>query len=71
MNEACGPLSPGTTPSNLMTFGQVLDRVYRLMRANLRPFLGIAAVPTGAVIVVSGLLDAALFLDEYQSCSGE
>jgi hypothetical protein len=44
-----------------MSLGQILDRVYRLVRANLRPFLGIAAVPSGAVIVASGLLVAALF----------
>jgi hypothetical protein len=35
-----------------MTFGQILDRIYRLMRSNLRLFLGIAAVPSAAFLVV-------------------
>lgn len=36
------------TPSPL-TLGQILDRVYRLMRAFWRPFLGIALVPASAM----------------------
>jgi hypothetical protein len=35
-----------------MTFGQIFDRTYRLMRANLRLFLGIAAVPSLAILLV-------------------
>jgi hypothetical protein len=35
-----------------MTFGQILDRIYRLMRQNLRLFLSIAAVPSAAIVVV-------------------
>jgi uncharacterized membrane protein len=35
-----------------MTFGQILDRTFRLMRANLRLFLGMAAVPSGAIFAV-------------------
>jgi hypothetical protein len=35
-----------------MTFGQIFDRTYRLMRANLRLFLGIAAVPSFAIFLV-------------------
>jgi hypothetical protein len=35
-----------------MTFGQIFDRIFRLMRANLRLFLGIAAVPSVAIFVV-------------------
>jgi len=32
-----------------MTFGQIFDRSFRLMRDNLRLFLGIAAVPSLAL----------------------
>ena len=49
MNEA-GHSSP--VPSNVpgpLTFGQILDRIYRLMRGNLRLFFGVAAVPGAAI----------------------
>jgi hypothetical protein len=35
-----------------MTFGQILDRTYRLMRARFWLFMGIAAVPTAAIFLV-------------------
>ena len=34
-----------------MTSGQILDRIYRLMRANLRLFFGVAAVPSATIFV--------------------
>ena len=34
-----------------MTFGQILDRVYRLIRANFRLFFGIAAIPAATIFV--------------------
>jgi hypothetical protein len=37
-----------------MTFGQIFDRTFRLMRANLRLFLGIAAVPSAAIFLIIG-----------------
>jgi hypothetical protein len=43
-----------------MTFGQTLDRTYRLMRAHLRLFLGIAAVPAGVMLVYVAAIFCAL-----------
>lgn len=54
MNEPGYPSSP-LPPSSIplqpcpMTFGQILDRIYRLMRAHFRLFFGIAAVPSAAI----------------------
>jgi hypothetical protein len=39
-----------------MTFGQIFDRTYRLMRNNLRLLLSIAAVPSAAIFVVIGIV---------------
>lgn len=39
-----------------MSFGQIFDRTYRLMRDNLRLFMGIAAVPCVAILVVFGIV---------------
>jgi hypothetical protein len=50
-----GPVGP-------MTFGQILDRTYRLTRANLRLFVAIAAVPVGVFIVILAAMEAAFFL---------
>lgn len=33
----------------LMPIGQILDRIYRVMRAHWRPFFGIALVPAVAI----------------------
>ncbi len=45
------PPSSGATPPAPMTFGQILDRVYRLVRAHFRLFFGIAAVPAATIFV--------------------
>lgn len=39
-----------------MTFGQILDRTYRLLRSNFRLFAGIAAVPSIAIIVFAATM---------------
>jgi hypothetical protein len=44
--SASAPLPPGA-----LTFGQILDRVYSLMRTHLKLFLGIAGVPVVAVLL--------------------
>ncbi len=44
-----------------MTFGQILDRVFRLLRAHWKPFIGIGLFPIGAVIVFEAVLFGALF----------
>jgi len=58
MNELTGSPSADSLPSvNFtpvrsapMTFGQTLDRIYHLMRAHLRLFLGVASVPAGVML---------------------
>ena len=57
MNDSTAPASQ--IP---MTFGQILDRIYRLMRANLRLFIGIAAVPALASFLIFGLVFAVAFV---------
>jgi len=52
MTESVNAPSFGSAHPMPMTFGQIFDRTYRLMRANLRLFLGIAAVPSAAVFLV-------------------
>jgi hypothetical protein len=48
------PIYPAFDPRTVqfLTFGQILDRIYKLMRSHLRLFLGIAAVPSGALIAM-------------------
>jgi hypothetical protein len=61
MNDASNPDPGGSaplgTPPGAMTFGQILDRTYKLGRANFKLFLSIAAVPSTAIL----LLFAAIF----------
>lgn len=42
--EACAP-GGGRMIGSPMSFSQILDRIVRLMRTHLRPFVGIAALP--------------------------
>ncbi len=51
----------GATPRGPMTFGQILDRMFQLVRANLRLFVGIALVPAAGIIVYFGVMFAAIF----------
>jgi hypothetical protein len=50
-----------TAPPGAMTFGQILDRMFQLMRANWRPLVGIALVPGAGVIAYFGAMFAAFF----------
>ena len=50
----------GTAPPST-TFGQILDRVLRLMRTNWRLFVGIGLAPAAAILAYYGILIAALF----------
>lgn len=52
-------MSPALQPQ---TLGEILDRIYRLMRANLRGFLAIAAVPMAGFGVVFVTMIAVMFL---------
>jgi hypothetical protein len=56
-----GTALPGTAPRGSMTFGQILDRMFQLVRANLRLFVGIALAPTAGIIVYFGVMLAAFF----------
>jgi hypothetical protein len=45
LHSAAAPLGP--IP---MTFGQILDRIFRLMRSHLKPFLAISVLPIAFII---------------------
>jgi hypothetical protein len=51
----------GATLRGAMTFGQILDRVLQLMRANWKLFVGIALVPAAGFIAYFGIMFAAFF----------
>jgi hypothetical protein len=44
-----------------MTFGQILDRIFRLLRSHYRPFVAIGALPFGAVIALEAVFFGALY----------
>jgi hypothetical protein len=63
---SAGIVPPGTTlpgggPPESKTFGQILDRLLQLMRANWRLFVGIALVPGAGMIAYFGIMFAAFF----------
>ena len=53
---------PFPAPPWPMTFGQILDRIYRLTRANLRLFLAIATIPAGLSMLILAAFEAAIFV---------
>lgn len=61
MHESSESLAPALAPNVPMTFGQILDRTYRLMQKHYRLFLGIAAVPAAALLVLVGSMLGAMF----------
>ena len=71
MNEPNLPLPPNPTlvaaalygTTGPMTFGQILDRVFRLTRSHFRPFATIGMVPFGVLIALDGAFLGALALD--------
>ena len=48
-------------PRGPMTFGQILDRIFQLMRANWRLFVGIALAPAAGIIAYYAVVIAAFF----------
>ena len=57
------PLPPSAQPpAPGLTFGQMLDRIFRLVRAHLKPFIGIASLPAGAMIVLYAVMMAGMLL---------
>jgi len=59
------PPAPGMPPFghvSPMTFGQILDRIFRLTRANIRPFLAIGIFPIVVAIGFEAVIIGVLFL---------
>jgi uncharacterized membrane protein len=56
------PASPAAGQVFPLTFGQILDRIFRLVRAHLRPFLAIGVFPIGILIVFEGVFFGGLYL---------
>jgi hypothetical protein len=61
MSELDHPF-PSHSAAIPMTFGQILDRIFRLMRSHYKPFVGIGIIPAGAFFAIYGLFMGALFL---------
>ena len=62
MNELAQPTSFGPAHQIPMTFGQIFDRTFRLVRNNLRLLLGIAAVPSVAIFLTIGIITGTMLL---------
>jgi hypothetical protein len=56
------PAAPNYGPIFPMTFGQILDRIFRLMRSHWKTFIAIGMLPMGIVIVFETLFFGALAL---------
>jgi hypothetical protein len=56
------PPAAGAWPSGPKTIGQVLDRTYRLTRGYFKLLVGIAAIPSGIVLVLAFSLEAAIWI---------
>jgi hypothetical protein len=67
MNESYLPVPPvsaaaGASASSFKTFGQVLDRTYRLTRSHFKLLVGIAAIPSGIVLLLVISLEAVIWI---------
>jgi len=60
--EASNPAIPSAAPQGPMTIGQILDRVYQLMRTHLRSFVSIASIPAGAIFALYAVIGAMAFV---------
>lgn len=54
--------TPPSPPPGPLTFGQILDRTYRLARANCKLFLGIASVPSAAIFLLFAAIMGCMFV---------
>ena len=66
MNEPGAPShaaasSSVTTPQGPLTFGQILDRIFHIVRANKGTFLGIASLPAALMVAFYLVMIAAVF----------
>jgi hypothetical protein len=57
---AVPPYGYGFPPSYGLTFGQILDRIFRLVRAHLRPFMAIGLLPMASIFGLEALIFAGL-----------
>jgi hypothetical protein len=62
MNEHGNHPSFGQAHQFPMTFGQILDRIYRLMRSQLKLFIAISTVPAVATVLMMALFIAIVFI---------
>lgn len=62
MNEIVPAACPGPAQQVPMSFGQIFDRTFRLMRANIRLLFGIAAIPAAAIFVVIAIIFGTMLL---------
>ncbi len=65
MNESAARPSFGPAHQIPMTFGQILDRIFRLMRSQLKLFLAISTVPAIAMVLMMALFFAIAFIPIY------
>ncbi|MGA2049916.1 MAG: hypothetical protein ABSG96_19630 [Terracidiphilus sp.] len=56
------PVIHGFPPALPMTFGQILDRIFKLVRGHFWPFTAIGAFPFGVVLVFEAVIFGGLFL---------
>jgi hypothetical protein len=65
MNEAATPAPFGPAHPYPLTFGQILDRIYRLMRSQFKLFIAIASVPAVAMVLMMALFFAIAFIPVF------
>ena len=62
MNEPATRPSFGPAHQFPMTFGQILDRIFRLMRSQLKLFIAVSSVPAVATVLMMALFFAIAFI---------
>ena len=56
------PAMPAALPFAPFTFSQILDRIFRLLRENIRLFFGVASLPFAFLFLTIGAMEAFIFL---------
>jgi hypothetical protein len=62
MNELAQPTSFGPAHPFPMTFGQIFDRTFRLLRSQLKLFIAVASVPAVAMVLMMAVFFAIVFI---------
>jgi len=60
--EPPAPVIHGFPPALPMTFGQILDRIFKLVRGHFWPFAAIGGLPFGVLLVFEGVIFGGMFL---------